>query len=380
MKKNRIYLDNNGTTQVDPQVIEVIVDDLKSHFGNPSSTHSFGQDSRKRLTKARDVIAEYLSVKPQELIFTSSGTEAINMVIKGLFENKPGGHILTSAVEHSSVYSTVKAMETKGCTATFLSPGLWGAVTVSDVEAALKPDTRLIILMAVNNETGVKTNIEAIAALALERRIPFVVDAVALLGKESFSIPSGVSAMCFSGHKLHAPKGIGLLWLRSGLKIKPLMDGGQQEQGRRGGTENISGIMAFSEAVHLLKSELPEASKRMQILRDKFEKTLLEKIPNVTVNGQGPRVVNTSNLAFAGIEGETLLAALDLDGLAVSHGSACSSGALEPSRILLNMGISMEMASSSLRFSLSRFTTEDEIDVALEIVIRNVGRLRRSSQ
>jgi cysteine desulfurase len=373
---SKIYLDNNASTPLDPRVLAIIEEDLRNNYGNPSSSHSLGQESRKRLTQARHSIATYFKVKPSELVFTSGGTEAINMVIRGLFQSNPTGHIITSSVEHSCVYATVKAMEANGTQATFLSPGLWGAVTVDAVKAAIQSDTRLLAFMAVNNETGVKTDIEGIAALAEERGIPFLVDGVALLGKELFTIPTGVSAICFSGHKLHAPKGIGFAIIRKSLKLSPLLTGGNQENGHRGGTENITGIVALAKALELLKEELPQASQRMQKLRDYFEAELLSRLPNVHINGEGPRVVNTSDLSFDGVEGETLLAALDMEGVAASHGSACASGALEPSRILLNMGIPREQARSSVRFSLSRFTTAQEIEDCLEIVIRVVNRLR----
>lgn len=372
----RIYLDNNASTPIDPRVLAVMEEDLCHHYGNPSSAHALGQDSRKRLTQARHAVAGFFHVRPNELIFTSGGTEALNMVIKGLFLDNPHGHIITSSVEHSAVYATVKALEKGNVHATFLSVGVHGAATVEAVEAAIRPDTRLITLMAVNNETGVKTDIEAIAELAYERRIPFVVDGIAILGKELFSIPAGVSAICFSGHKLHAPKGVGLAVVRSALKLTPLITGGEHEAGHRAGTENISGILAFAKAIELLREELPAASEKMGRLRDKLEKSLQDQLPGVIVNGLGPRVVNTTNLSFEGVEGETLLAAMDMEGISASHGSACASGALEPSRILLNMGISTEMARSAIRFSLSRMTTEQEIDAAIPIIVRLVNRLR----
>lgn len=375
----KIYLDNNASTQLDPQVIEVIKMALQS-FGNPSSVHSFGQESRKRLSQARYSIASFFQVKPNEIIFTSGGTEALNMVINGVLDASPKGHVITSSVEHSAVYSTIKQQERTGHQATFLSSGLWGAVTADAVRAALQPNTRLIALMAVNNETGVKADIDAIAEVAHEARIPFLVDGVALLGKELFSIPKGVSAMCFSGHKLHAPKGIGLAFVRHSLKLHPQITGGDQEFGRRGGTENMLGILALEKAIQLLSTELPAASNTMRMLRDRLESGLKHNLSGVTVNGQGPRIANTSNLSFDGIEGETLLTSLDMEGIAVSHGSACASGALEPSRILLNMGIPSDAAASSIRFSLSRFTTEAEIDSCISCVSRLVDRFRSLSK
>lgn len=375
MNSHRIYLDNNATTALDPRVREAMIEELQMPVGNPSSVHAFGQETRNRVTRARRLIAQYLGVKPQELIFTSGGTEAINMVIKGFF-TQPLGHIITSNIEHSAVYHCVKSMECLGCSATFLSPGLYGAVSPDAVVEAIKPNTKLIVLMAVNNETGVKTDIDAIAKIAHEKKIPFIVDGVALLGKEMFKIPEGVSAMCFSAHKLHGPSGIGLAIIRNKLKLLPLLVGGQQEYGRRGGSENVPGIIGFAEAIHLLDTVLPEASTRMEHLRDHLENGLKTSLPGISINGHGKRVVNTTNISFAGIDGESLLMKLDLAGIAVSHGSACSSGALEPSRILLNMGIPPEVANTSIRFSLSRFTTIEEIDLCIDRVVHAVKQLR----
>lgn len=372
--KIRIYLDNNATTIMAPNVSDVIVRHLNSPIGNPSSIHSFGREARSILQESRRSIAKYLGVKPNETIFTSGATEGLNMVIQGFLAIQPKGHVITSAVEHSCVYSLLKKMETSGWSVSFLSPGLCGAVTPEAVQAAIRPDTKLIALMAVNNETGVKTDIDNIALIAEHAGISFVVDGVALLGKETFTIPSGVSAMCFSGHKLHAPAGIGVCFLRSNLKLPPLFIGGEQEFQRRGGTENLLGIVGMAEAIKCLEKELPAATERMRFLRDRFEVGILSSIPGTFVNGSGPRVANTSNIAFNGLDGESLLAALDMKGVAVSHGSACSSGALEPSRVLLNMGLSREVARSSLRISLSRFTTEEEIDEALQIFVEVTSR------
>lgn len=374
--KPRIYLDNNASTPLDPQVIQLLTAELQESIGNPSSIHHFGQELRNRMTKARRSIAAFLKVKPAELVFTSGGTEALNQCIRGLFAEKPEGHIVTSAVEHSCVYSTVKFLEKCGCQATYLHPDRYGAVRREAVQNALRPDTRLVTLMSVNNETGVKTDIEAIAALLHERRIPFVVDGVAQMGKELFTIPKGVSAYCASGHKFHAPKGIGFAWIHPSFKIAPLLIGGGQEANRRGGTENLSGILGMAEAVSVLEQALPQATQQMERLRNHLEIGLLTGLPDLVVNGTGPRICNTSNISFLGVDGESLMMNLDLAGIAISHGSACSSGALEPSRVLLNMGIPVDQAASSLRLSLSRMTTEKEIDTAVEIMIDCVKKLR----
>jgi cysteine desulfurase len=377
MQSQKIYLDNNATTKVDQRVLEAVVQEIENSPANPSSVHSFGQEAKSRLTNARRTVASFLNVKPQEIIFTSGGTEGANMLIRGLLSthSKPG-HIITSLAEHHCVYAAVKLMETLGYEATYLQPGLWGAVKPEDVRAALRPNTQLITLMAANNETGVKTDLEAIGRIAAEAGIPFFVDGVAFFGKEPFSIPAGVSGMCVSGHKFHALQGTGFVFLRNGVKLHPLLVGGEQEFAKRAGTENLPGIIGLAAAIEILKHELPETGNRIGMLRDRLEQRILSKLDCVFINGDGPRVPNTTNLSFEGVEGELLMARLDLEGICVSHGSACSSGALEPSRVLLNMGISRELARSSIRFSLSRFTTEDEVDFCIQAVIRLIQRFR----
>lgn len=372
----KVYLDNNASAPLDPRVLSIVIQDLKEIHGNPSSIHSFGQEARNKLIQARHTIASSLGVKPHEIIFTSGGTEGANLLLRGMRPNGTQGHIITTSIEHACVYSTVKSFEEQGAACSYLETGEWGAAKPEAVKEALRPNTCLIALMAVNNETGVKTDISSIASIAKEAKVPFLVDGIALLGKESFVIPDGVSAMFFSGHKLHAPKGVGFAFIRSTCKFVPSIFGGEQEFSRRPGTENLSGIVGLAEAVNLLKTELPAASETMMKLREHFENELMGRVPGVRINGLGPRVPNTSNLAFDGVEGETLLAALDLEGIAVSHGSACASGALKPSRVLLNMGLSDERAASSLRISLSRFTTEEEINYCIEAIVRIVTRLR----
>lgn len=365
----RIYLDNNASTPLDPRLADFIVQTLPNLQGNPSSSHSFGQYTRGLISKARAVIASYLHVKTNELIFTSGGTESVNMAILGLV-NKVPGHIITSRVEHSCVIATCKQLEAFGYEVTYLPTGPMGAVSSESVQAALRPETQLVALMAVNNETGVKTDISTIAKITQQNRIPFFVDAISMLGKEEVVIPQGVSAMAFSGHKIHALQGIGLLFLRSGTKFHPLLIGGEHEYGRRAGTENLLGILSLAKAFEWLSMD---GFKHIQNLRDRFEKMLSKTLTNVVINGEGPRTSNVSNVSFLGIDGETLLLNLDRLGIAASHGSACSSGALEPSRILLAMGLPLDRVNSSIRFSLSRLTTEAEIDAACTIIIRLVN-------
>lgn len=367
-----IYLDNNATTALDPRVLQEMMLCFTEQYGNPSSAHQLGQKARQRVQAARRLLATALGVKPQEVLFTSSGTESCNTIL----QNIPKGHIITSSVEHSCVYHPLKELAASGTPVSFLKPGAFGAVTPEAVRAAIQPDTVLIALMAANNETGVKTDVEAIAKIAQETGIYLMIDAVALFGKEFFSLPKGVSALCLSAHKFHGPKGIGALIVRSSYPLRPLIKGGGQELNRRAGTENVAGIIGFAKAVQLLESELAEAAPRVRMLRDRLEAGLLALIPDAQVNGQGPRVGNTLNMSFPGVEGESLLIALDQVGIAVSHGSACSSGALEPSRILLEMGIPPETAGSAIRFSLSRMTTKEEIEEAILRIASQVKKLR----
>lgn len=373
-----IYLDNNASTFVDPLVVDVIAKTLQMYPGNPSSSHTYGREARNLLIQSRETIAAFLNVRPKELIFTSGGTEGANMIIRGIIAASGKGHIVTSNLEHACVYSLVKLLCDEGCEATFLAPGMRGAVSPEDVSAAIQPHTKMIALMAVNNETGIKTDISAIAKIAEQTNIPFFVDGVALFGKESFEIPSGVSAMSFSGHKFHAPKGCGFVYIKTLLKLQPLLVGGEQEYNRRGGTENLADIAGMAEAVRRLEKTLPVASSKMLGLRMHFENTLKKNLgDSVLINGEGERVCNTVNIAFLGVDGETLLAALDREGIATSHGSACASGALEPSRILLNMGMPLERVRQSIRFSLSRYTTQEDIDYTIETLIRLLNKLRR---
>lgn len=372
----RIYLDNNASTAIDPRVLQTMVENLSTSIGNPSSIHSYGQASRAQLAHARHTVAAYLKVKPEEIVFTSGGTEGMNMLIRGMIAKK-NGHVISSNVEHACIYNTLTSLEKNGTPLTWMKAGLAGAVTPQQVQNAIRSDTCLLILTAVNSETGVKIDLPAIAALAEAAHIPLIIDGVALLGKESITIPTGVAAMCFSAHKIHGPKGVGFVWIRKGTALCPLLTGGPQENGRRGGTENLAGIVGLARAIQLLVEEGPKAYDKMHALRDRLEKGIQSSVAGVSVNGFGARAPNVSNLSFAGIEGETLIALLDSQGVAVSHGSACASGALEPSRILTSMGIPLTQAASAIRFSLSRFTTETEIERTIEIVARLVSQLRK---
>lgn len=376
MSKQTVYLDNNATSMIAPSVLEAIIKSSAELPGNPSSIHRPGQQAKQELTQARSQIASFLNVKQNEIIFSSGATESTNCILRGLFSVPAHGHIITSNVEHPCVYETLKFLEAQGCSVSYLEAGLKGAVSPELVAQAIRPDTKLIALIGANNETGVLADIPAIAKMAKEAQIPFFVDGVALLGKELFTIPEGVSAMTFSGHKIHGPKGIGFAFIRSSLKLQPLLFGGAQELGKRAGSENLQGILGIAKAICFFSKESEKTIETMRKLRDYLENSLREKLSGVTVNGSSARVSNTTNLSFSGIEGETLLTALDMEGIAVSHGSACASGALEPSRILLNMGLTRAEAASSIRFSLSRFTTLEEIEYVIEKTVFLVKRLR----
>ncbi|MCX6987607.1 MAG: cysteine desulfurase family protein [Chlamydiae bacterium] len=376
MSLKKIFLDNNSTTLVAKEVCDAIAEELQMPPSNPSSIHSFGQQAKSRLLKARSSIADFLGVKPEEIIFTSGGTESMNWLIQGMCSKGTKGHIITSNVEHSCVEKSLKNMENLGWEVSLLPAGAHGAVLPSQVEGCIKKTTRLIIFGAANSQTGVKHDIEAIANIANRHKIHFIVDGVALFGKEPLTIPFGVSGMGFSSHKFHGPKGVGFAYIKFPYQIEPMLLGGSQEFSLRAGTENLPGIIGMAAAINILKTSVDANCSKVKGLRDRFEKTLQMKVCPFMINGDGPRVCNTSNLYFPGVDAETLLIQLDIHGIQASHGSACSSGSLEPSRILLSMGYSKERARSSIRFSLSRFTTEEEIEQAAGIIAQLVAQMR----
>lgn len=369
-----IYLDNNATTSLDPDVLEVMIQELQLGPANPSSSHALGKAAYQRLSSARAFIASFLKVKPQEIFFTSGATEGLNMILRGAFSHNPG-HIITSNVEHAAVYKTLLALEKQGVLVSYLPVGLWGALRPEQVKDALTAQTKMIVLSAANSETGVKQPIYEIAQLAKTHGIPLVVDAVGWIGKEPFTLVPGMSALVLSGHKFHGPKGIGLVWVDPKLKLEPLLTGGEQEYSKRAGTENLPAIIGLAKALELLNQELPSKATRMQQLRDLLENQLRSYSLDFIVNGQGPRIANTLNISFPKIDAEALFIYLDRLGIAASQGSACASGALEPSRILINMGVPMNLAKSAIRFSLSRMTTEEEIIQAAKIISEVVTKL-----
>jgi cysteine desulfurase len=361
----KIYLDNNATTSLDPRVFQAMAAELSGPPSNPSSLHFFGQRARGLLAGARRTLADFFHAKPEEILFTSGGTESINSLLHSI-----KGHLITTKIEHSCVYKTALSLQESGLSITYVPVGPWGAPRPEDLLAAIRPDTSAILLSAANNETGVALDLTAIADIAHARQIPLFIDAVAFIGKEPWLPHPGITAVALSGHKFHAPKGIGALYIRSSYKLPPFLIGGNQESMRRAGTENLAGIIGLGEAVKILMHEQPKITAHLRLLRERFETGL----PHALINGEGPRISNTSNLAFPGKDGETLLMQLDQAGIAVSHGSACASGAIEPSRVLIEMGYPRARARSSLRFSFSRMNTLDEIDRAVSIIKQLTSR------
>lgn len=371
-----IYLDNNATTRLDPAISALINPLMSELIGNPSSIHQLGQKAKALLTDSTKTCARFFGVRPDEVIYTSGATEALNALIQTL---PKGSHVVTSSLEHAAVLEPLKKC---GAIVSYLDLERGkGEVTVSQVQKAVQDKTAMIILAAANNETGIKAEIEKIASFASQAAIPFVVDGVALLGKGLFTLHEGISAVCFSGHKIHAPLGVGVSIVRRSLKMPPLIVGGTQQRGLRAGTENLPAIVGFAKALELLERQGAQWILQMTSLRDRLEKGLCTLLPDIVIHGKNdPRVSNTSNIAFPGVDGETLIMALDLAGVAASHGSACSSGTLETSRVLLNMGIKPQIARSSIRFSLSRFTTPEEIDICIPLIVKVIKQIQHINQ
>ena len=350
--------------------------DLSGPPANPSSVHWFGQQARNHLANARLKTASFFEAKPEEILFTSGGTESINFLLRGL---KPKSHVITTSIEHAAIYQTLQALEsTHGFHVTYLPMTRWGAPLPEQILDAIRPETSAIILSASNGETGVKIDLEAIAAIAEKKGILLFIDAVSYIGKEPFLRHRGIAAIALSGHKFHAPKGIGALYLRSDIKIVPEITGGSQENARRAGTENLAGILGLAEALQILQENQTEITRTLLDLRLHLENGLIRAIPDLIIHGEAQRVSNTSNIAFLGIDGETLLIQLDLAGIAVSNGSACSSGSIEPSRVLTNMGIDRKTARSSIRFSVSRMNTREEMDLVIERTAQIVKKLKKA--
>ncbi len=376
----RAYLDNNATTPVLSAVLEAMLPYFNAEFGNASSIHHHGQHTRAAVERARESVAALLGARAAEIVFTSGGTEADNLAVFGLA--RPGDHVITSTIEHHAVLNACRWLEQIGCEVTYLPVDPRGIVDPEDLRRALRPNTRLISIMMANNETGVLQPIEEIARIAAEADVYFHTDAVQAAGKVPIDVSRlGVDLLSISGHKIHAPQGVGALYVRKGTLIQPMIHGGRHERGRRAGTENVAGIVGLGKAAELARAGLSNGeAAHMAELRDRIERTILGQTDGVGVNSAGaPRVPNTTNIWFEGIEGEALVIALDLKGVAVSTGAACSSGTIEPSHVLTAMGLSPEHARSSLRFSLGKQNTADDVDLLLATLPDVLARLRELS-
>jgi len=379
----RAYLDYNSTTPVDPEVLAAMLPFLAKNFGNASSIHSPGQAARGAVDRARESVAALLGAKAGEIVFTSGGTEADNLAIFGIvFALKTAQkHVITTAIEHHAVLNSCQELERQGIDITFVAVGRDGIVDPEDIRRALRPETVLISVMYANNELGTIQPVEEIGRIAAEADVYFHCDAVQAAGKLPLDVNRiGADLLSISAHKIYGPKGAGALYVRAGTPLAPQFHGGHHERDRRPGTENVPGIVGLGKAAELARLNLAGESKRVAELRDRLEQSLLAAIPSIRVNGgTSHRVANTSNLAFPGAGGEALVIALDLQGIACSTGAACSSGAIEPSHVLLAIGLSADDARSSLRFSLGRHTTPEEIDYAASVIPAAVERLRSLS-
>jgi cysteine desulfurase len=376
----RVYFDNNATTPVLPEVFEAMRPYFVEHFGNASSIHHHGQETRAAVERARESVAALLGCRSSEIVFTSGGTEGDNLALAGLAQ--AGDHVISSTIEHHAVLNSCKRLEAVGCEVTYVPVDGRGLVDPGDVRRALRPTTKLISIMMANNETGVLQPVEEIGKIAAEADVYFHTDAVQAAGKVPIDVKRiACDLLSISGHKMHAPQGVGAIYVRKGTILQPMMYGGSHERSRRAGTENVPGIVALGKAAELAQEALERGDMaRMAAMRDQMERSILGEVDAAGVNGDGaPRVPNTTNIYFDYIEGEALVIALDLKGLAVSTGAACSSGAIEPSHVLTAIGLRPERARASIRFSLGKQNTADEVQFALNLVPKTVARLRELS-
>jgi len=379
----RVYLDHNATTQVHPDVLEAMLPYFSEHYGNASSVHAFGQEARAAVEDARAQVAAFLNASPAEIILTGGGTEADNLAVIGGARAcaSKGKHIVTTSIEHDAVRHAADLLEHEGFQVTRVAPGPDGRVTPESIEAALRPDTTLVSVMASNNETGVIQPMAEIGAICAKRGVVFHTDAVQAAGK----IPIDVSAWqatlaTITAHKFYGPKGAGALYVRRGFKCTPLQVGGEHERGRRAGTENVPAIVGLGKACEVATADLATYVPKIAALRDRLEAGLTERVPNIVRHGASAlRVCNTAHVSFVGAEGEHLILSLDMKGIAVSSGAACKSGSSHPSHVLLAMGVPANVAQAAVRFSLGRCTTDAEIDRVLDIVPGVVEKLRQGS-
>ena len=379
----KVYLDNNATTKVDEEVVKAMIPYFSEYYGNPFSLHLFGNETGLAVTQARQTIADILKAKPNEIIFTASGSEADNLAIRGIAKayKHRGKHIITSTIEHPAVKNTFMDLMEDGFEITMVPVDENGVMIMDEFKKALREDTILVSVMHANNEVGSFQPIEEIAKITKERKIIFHVDAVQTMGKvEIYPEKMGIDLLSFSGHKFHAPKGIGVLYKRDGVRLARIITGGNQEGKRRPGTSNVPYIVGLAKALEMAVSNMKEEWNREETLRNYFEDEVSKRIPEIKINGKGARrLPGTSSITFKYLEGESMLLNLSLKGIAVSSGSACSSDSLQPSHVLLAMGIPAEYAHGTLRFSLSKYTTKEEIDYTIEALVEIIGKLRELS-
>ncbi|MGC9004304.1 MAG: cysteine desulfurase NifS [bacterium] len=378
-----IYMDYNATTPIDERVLDSMLPYLREEFGNPSSIYSLAQRARKAVEEAREKLAKLLNCDPKEIIFTSGGTESDNFALKGIaYANQDKGkHIITSQIEHHAVLNTCKFLEKQGFQITYLPVDRYGVVDLEALERSITPQTILISIMFANNEVGTIQPIKEIARIARKYGVYFHTDAVQAVGKIPIDVKElGIDLLSLSAHKFYGPKGVGALYVRRGVRIVPFIQGGEQEKGRRGGTENVAGIVGLGKAAEIAQEEMEEEEKRVRALRDQLEKGLLERIPEVILNGHPQnRLYNTLSICVKYVEGESMLINLDREGICASSGSACTSGSLEPSHVLLAMGVPPEVAHGSLRFSLGKFNKEEDVERVIEVLPPIVEELRKIS-
>lgn len=376
----KVYLDNNATTKVDEEVVKAMLPYFSEYYGNPFSLHLFGAETGKAVSEARQTIADILKAKPSEIIFTASGSEADNLAIRGIAKacKHRGKHIITSTIEHPAVKNTFMDLMEDGFEVTMIPVDENGVMIMDEFKKALREDTILVSVMHANNEVGTFQPIEEIAKITKERKIIFHVDAVQTMGKvEIYPEKMGIDLLSFSGHKFHAPKGIGVLYKRDGVRLARIITGGNQEGKRRPGTSNVPYIVGLAKALQMAVANMKEVWDKEEKLRDYFEDEITKRIPEIKINGKGARrLPGTSSITFKYLEGESMLLNLSLKGIAVSSGSACSSDSLQPSHVLLAMGIPAEFAHGTLRFSLSKYTTKEEIDYTIESLVEIIGKLR----
>jgi cysteine desulfurase len=379
----RIYLDNNATTPIHPEVFDAMLPYLKDEFGNPSSLHQYGRSVRVKIDKARESVAALINADPREIVFTSGGSESDNLAIKGLIAGRGSkGHIITTVIEHPAVLSTCAYLERHGIEVTYLPVDEHGIVSPERVKQSIKNETQLISIHHSNNEIGTVEPIEEIISIARERGVPLHTDAVQSVGKIPIDVKKmGIDLLSISAHKINGPKGVGALFIRNGLKgMHPILHGGSQEKKRRAGTENTVGLIGFGKACEIAVEDMGSKSSNMLKLRNRLEKEIFEKIPHVKLNGHPEkRLPSTLNVSFKFVEGESLLINLDLAGICVSTGSACSSGSLEPSHVLVAMGIPHETVHGSLRFSFGYGNGDDDVNYLMEKLPAIVKRVREMS-